>query len=85
MLLVCYMKSSSPPPLSPRQREILALCAKNLSDEEIAIKLKISPNTVDTHLRKAYARLRVKSRIEAVLMALHYKYLNLGDLVTLAA
>jgi DNA-binding CsgD family transcriptional regulator len=84
MLSLCFM-NSSPPKLSPRQREILALCAKNLTDDEIARRLKISPHTVDTHLRKAYARLRVESRIEAVLMALHYQYLNLGDLITLAA
>lgn len=84
MLVLCFM-NSSPPPLSPRQCEILSLCARNLSDVEIARRLGISPSTVDTHLRRAYARLRVQSRIEAVLMALHYQYLNLGDLVTLAA
>lgn len=80
MLSLCSMNSSMPP-LSPRQREILSLCVRNLSDEEIAKRLGISTHTVDTHLRKAYARLGARSRMQAIILALHHHQLNLVDLV----
>lgn len=66
--------------LSPRQREVLSLCARNLSREEIAQELGISPNTVDSHLRKIYIRLKVRSRVEAIVVALFYQQLELGRL-----
>jgi DNA-binding CsgD family transcriptional regulator len=69
------------PRLSPRQREVLILCARNLSQQEIARALGISTHTVDTHLRNAYARMGAQSRMQAVLLALHYRQLDLGELV----
>jgi DNA-binding CsgD family transcriptional regulator len=67
--------------LSPRQREVLSLSVRNLSQQEIAKKLGISTHTVDTHLRNAYARMGAQSRMQAVLLALHYRQLDLGELV----
>lgn len=67
--------------LSPRQREVLSLSVRNLSQLEIAKKLGISTHTVDTHLRNAYARMGAQSRTQAVLLALHYRQLDLGELV----
>jgi DNA-binding CsgD family transcriptional regulator len=67
--------------LSPRQREILSLCVRNLSQQEIARKLNISPHTVDTHLRNAYTRMGAQSRMQAIVLALHYRQLELGTLV----
>jgi LuxR family maltose regulon positive regulatory protein len=69
------------PLLSPRQREVLSLCVRNLSQQEIAKKLGISTHTVDTHLRNAYARMGAQSRMQAVLLAVHYRQLELGELV----
>jgi DNA-binding CsgD family transcriptional regulator len=80
MLAVSPMTKVAPL-LSPRQREVLGLCAKNLSQQEIARKLGISTHTVDTHLRNAYARMGAQSRMQAVLLALHYRQLELGELV----
>jgi DNA-binding CsgD family transcriptional regulator len=69
------------PLLSPRQREVLSLSVRNLSQQEIAKQLGISTHTVDTHLRNAYARMGAQSRMQAVLLALHYRQLDLGTLV----
>ncbi len=51
--------------LSARQREILALVAKGLTNEEIAGVLKIAPTTVRTHISEVLARLELSNRTEA--------------------
>ncbi len=51
--------------LGVRAREILDLAARGLTNGEIAERLTISPNTVKFHLRKAYAQLGVRNRVEA--------------------
>ncbi len=51
--------------LSERQREVLELLAKGCSNEEIAERLFISPNTVKFHIRAIYARLDVHTRLAA--------------------
>lgn len=52
-------------PLSDRQREVLQHLAAGHSNEEIARRLFISPNTVKFHLRVIYGRLGVRNRVEA--------------------
>ena len=52
--------------LSKREFEILKYVAMGLTDEEIGEKTFISINTVRTHLRRAYAKLLVKNKVEAV-------------------
>jgi DNA-binding CsgD family transcriptional regulator len=67
--------------LSPRQREVLSLVVQNLTEKQIAKQLGISTHTVDTHLRNAYARMGAQSRVQAILLALHHRQLDLGTLV----
>jgi DNA-binding NarL/FixJ family response regulator len=45
--------------LSPREIEILKLIANGLSNNEIAKKLFISPNTVDTHRTNLMQKLNI--------------------------
>lgn len=52
--------------LSKRQREILALLSKGLSDQHIADQLFLSINTIKWHNRKIYRVLEVSNRTEAV-------------------
>lgn len=52
--------------LSPRQREVLELLARGLSNKEIGSVLGISGETVRTHLGEIFARLEVTNRTEAV-------------------
>ena len=48
--------------LSLRQRQVIELIADGLSDKEIAARLKISEETVATHLKRLYLHLAVHSR-----------------------
>jgi DNA-binding CsgD family transcriptional regulator len=52
-------------PLSPRQREILALVAEGHSTAAISDRLGISPGTVKVHLTSTYRKLGVRNRVQA--------------------
>jgi DNA-binding NarL/FixJ family response regulator len=56
--------------LSPREREVLAVAARGLSNKEIALELAIGEATVKTHLLHAFAKLQVQDRTAAVLRAM---------------
>ena len=53
-------------PLSPREREVLALLASGATNREIAEQLHLSPHTVKEHTGKLYRKLDVRNRAEAV-------------------
>jgi LuxR family maltose regulon positive regulatory protein len=53
-------------PLSPREREVLALIAEGLTNRAIAERLYISFNTVIWHVRNLYRKLGVNNRTQAV-------------------
>ena len=53
--------------LTPREQEILELLSKGYYYKEIGDRLKITMNTVRTHLHHIYEKLHVQSRTEAVL------------------
>jgi ATP/maltotriose-dependent transcriptional regulator MalT len=55
--------------LSPREKEVLGLMARGLSNPEIGQLLFISPVTVKVHVRHIFEKLGVKSRAAAVLRA----------------
>lgn len=56
--------------LTPREEEVLRWAAAGKSTGVIADILEVSANTVDTHLRRAFAKLGVNDRVTAVLRAL---------------
>lgn len=53
--------------LSGRENEILELVGKGASNKEISSALFITENTVKTHLRNIMEKLRVHSRLQAVI------------------
>jgi DNA-binding NarL/FixJ family response regulator len=57
------------PELSEREREVLELMARGLSNGEIARKLVVSPKTVRNHASNVSTKLQVADRSEAVLRA----------------
>ncbi len=55
--------------LTLREKEVLTLLAEELSNQEIAAKLTISPHTVKRHTSALYRKLDVKNRRQAVAKA----------------
>jgi DNA-binding NarL/FixJ family response regulator len=53
------------PPLSPRERQILAMVVMDFSNAEIAAKLFVSESNVKNHLSSAFQKLGVTSRSAA--------------------
>ena len=62
--------------LTDREVEILRLLAEGLRGHDIAIRLVISPQTVQTHVRNMLSKLRVHSRLEAVAFAVRHGWLS---------
>jgi DNA-binding NarL/FixJ family response regulator len=54
------------PPLTPREKQILALVVMGYTNREIADQLVVAESTVKSHLFSAFRRLGVRSRSEAV-------------------
>lgn len=51
--------------LTAREREVLAVLAQGLTNQEIADRLSISVHTVERHVTNLYTKLGVRSRTEA--------------------
>jgi len=62
--------------LTDREREILTLLATGLRNDDIAAKLFISPQTVQTHVRNLLGKLGVHSKLEAVAFAVRHGAVN---------
>jgi DNA-binding NarL/FixJ family response regulator len=55
--------------LTPREREVVALIATGLSNEEIAGRLYVSQSTVKTHANRAMMKVRARDRAQLVVFA----------------
>ena len=55
--------------LSERELEVLQELAAGRSNKEIAARLKVSPNTVKTHVARLFEKLGARRRTEAILRA----------------
>jgi DNA-binding NarL/FixJ family response regulator len=68
-------RSRQPPPtkdldvLTDREREVVALVAAGLTNEEIAERLFVSPATAKTHVNRAMTKLGTRDRAQLVVLA----------------
>ena len=63
--------------LTQRERELLALMARGLSNQEISTRLSIAMPTVKFHVTNILAKLHADNRTEAVLTALKHRLVTL--------
>ena len=72
-LIERFAGHADPPPglaeLTQREREVLRLLARGLSNAEIAAKLVVSEHTVKTHVARVLMKLDLRDRTQAVVLA----------------
>jgi DNA-binding NarL/FixJ family response regulator len=65
--------------LTPREREVLALLGEGLSNAEIARRLFLGEGTVKTHVGHIFAKLHVRDRASAVVLAFDHGLVQPGQ------
>ena len=62
--------------LTPKEKEVLALVAKGVSNQQIAEKMCVQEVTIKTHLNSIFKKLKVSNRTQAVLLAMQIDLVN---------
>jgi DNA-binding NarL/FixJ family response regulator len=55
--------------LTAREREVLACLGAGLSNHEVGVRLELAESTVKTHVSRILAKLSLKSRVQAAIVA----------------
>jgi DNA-binding NarL/FixJ family response regulator len=67
------------PALTNREREVVALVGRGLSNDEIATRMVISPATAKTHVSRAMTKLDARDRAQLVVLAYESGLVVPGD------
>ncbi|MDA0633195.1 response regulator transcription factor [Nonomuraea sp. MCN248] len=65
--------------LTDREREILRLIARGLSNAEIAGELAVSPSTIKNHVTSLFAKIGARDRAQAVIFAYEAALVSPGE------
>jgi len=65
--------------LTEREREVLALVARGLSNDDIAAQLYVSPLTAKTHVNRSMTKLGARDRAQLVVIAFQTGLVRAGD------
>jgi DNA-binding NarL/FixJ family response regulator len=76
-LIEQHLRTSEPPPtlvrrlasMTDRERDVLAMLARGLSNDEIADELHLGESTVRTHVGRTYTKIGAHDRAQAVVFA----------------
>ncbi|MCK5736778.1 MAG: response regulator transcription factor, partial [Spirochaetaceae bacterium] len=72
--------ASSAPEIRPREKQILLLIARGLSNADIAAELYLSEGTIRNYASALFSRLGVADRTQAAIAALRYGIISLEDI-----
>jgi len=65
--------------LTPRELEVLTLLGRGMSNAELAQTLTLSEATVKTHVARIFAKLELRDRAQAVVLAYETRLVKPGD------